>query len=154
MMTNAPSRDESAPNLTGATAAPATCSQKPEQRGLPVAMERMMGLETAARLLGSKARLAEAICCSPRSVHYKVEAGRGISNLDLNLAASALEERADELRAHAGKLRAVVLATAAAAAAGALSACVPSTDPARMACERHEPSWQTAECDSRTGSAR
>ncbi|WP_301089677.1 hypothetical protein [Sphingomonas sp.] len=84
-----------------------------------MAIDRMMGLETAARLLGGKGKLAEALCCSPRSIHYKVEAGRGISNLDLNLAASALEERAEALRTHALKLRAVAGHTPAASSHGA-----------------------------------
>ncbi len=78
-------------------------------------MRRMQGLDTAATMLGGKKKLADAICCSPRSVYYKVDAGRGISNLDLNMAASALEDRAQELVAHAQKLRAEITPAGASA---------------------------------------
>ena len=107
MTTDAILCGDHAPGSNGADVPLQACSSKSEQRGLPLAIDRMMGLETAARMLGGKAKLAEALCCTPRSIHYKVEAGRGISNLDLNLAAAALEERADALRTHALKLRGV-----------------------------------------------
>ena len=81
------------------------CSRKPEQKGLPIGMARMMGLETAAELLGGKVHLAAALDITTRSLAYKVDAGRGISNGDLRSAAFALEMRAARLAAHAAKLR-------------------------------------------------
>lgn len=83
------------------------CSQKREQRGMPVEMVRIMGLDTAAQLLG-KGRLADELCITVRALNYKIDAGRGVSNADVIAAARGLEERAERFLAHAQKLRAVV----------------------------------------------
>jgi hypothetical protein len=84
------------------------CSQSREQRGLPVAVVRMMGLETAAELLG-KGRLADELCITVRALNYKMNADRGVSDADIAAAALALEDRAEKLLAHARKLRAVLM---------------------------------------------
>lgn len=86
---------------------PSNCSGKPEQRGLPVGMLRIMGLETAAKFIG-KGRLADELCITPRSLHHKLDAARGISDADLIAAAHGLEQEAERILAHAQKLRAVV----------------------------------------------
>ncbi len=86
---------------------PSNCSEKPEQRGLPVGMLRIMGLETAAKFIG-KGRLADELCITPRSLHHKLDAARGISDADLVAAACGLEQEAERMLAHAQKLRAVV----------------------------------------------
>ncbi len=86
---------------------PNNCSAKPEQRGLPVGMLRIMGLETAAKFIG-KGRLADELCITPRSLHHKLDAARGISDADLIAAAHGLEQEAERILGHAQKLRAVV----------------------------------------------
>ncbi|WP_203310480.1 hypothetical protein [Sphingomonas beigongshangi] len=66
---------------------------------------RMMGLTTAATMLGGQVELAEAMGIQPRSLRAKFSADRGISNDDLTAAAAALEARAARLTDHARKLR-------------------------------------------------
>jgi hypothetical protein len=83
------------------------CSHKQEQRGLPIDIRRMTGLDKAATLLG-KGRLADELCITVRALNYKIDAGRGVSDADVVAAARGLEERAEEFLAHAQKLRAVV----------------------------------------------
>jgi hypothetical protein len=83
------------------------CSQKREQRGMPVEMVRIMGLDTAAQLLG-KGRLADELCITVRALNYKIDAGRGVSDADVVAAARGLEERAERFLAHAQKLRGVI----------------------------------------------
>ena len=68
-------------------------------------MGRMMGLETAATLMGGKVQLAEELAIQPRTLRAKLSADRGVSNVDLMLAASALEARAAKMIEHAKKLR-------------------------------------------------
>jgi len=85
----------------------ASCSQKREQRGMPIEMMRIMGLDTAAKLLG-KGRLADELNITVRALNYKIDAGRGVSDADVIAAARGLEERAARFHAHAQKLRAVV----------------------------------------------
>jgi len=87
---------------------PNNCSTKPEQRGHPIAMQRMMGLETACPMLGGKTKLAAVMGVCPRDLSYKLSAERGISNLDLVLTAKALETRGNKMLEHAAKLRAVL----------------------------------------------
>lgn len=101
-------------NPTGVSAQSSNCSQKQEQRGLPVAMGRIMGLETAADMLGGKAPLANALCITIRAVNLKLNAERGISNIDMSFAAKALDARAKALTDHAAKLRAEIAASQAA----------------------------------------
>jgi hypothetical protein len=67
----------------------------------------MMGLDTAAKLLG-KGRLADELCITVRALNYKIDAGRGVPDADVIAAARGLEERAERFLAHAQKLRAVV----------------------------------------------
>lgn len=88
---------------------PTKCSPKREQRGFPVEMPRMMGLHTAYELLGGKKQtLADILVVTPRNVNFKLNAERGISNLDLLLTAKALEARGNKMMEHAAKLRAVM----------------------------------------------
>ena len=68
-------------------------------------MGRMMGLETAATLMGGKGQLAAELAIQPRTLRAKLSADRGVSNVDLMLAASALEARAAKMIEHANKLR-------------------------------------------------
>jgi hypothetical protein len=68
----------------------------------------MMGLETAAAILGGVEQVAAALAVTPRMVRYKMTGDRGISDADLNAVAGALDKRAEKIAAHAGKLRAEV----------------------------------------------
>lgn len=81
------------------------CAAKAAQRGFPIGMGRMMGLETAATLMGGKVQLAEELAIQPRTLRAKLSADRGVSNVDLMLAAGALEARAAKMIEHANKLR-------------------------------------------------
>jgi len=83
----------------------ANCSQKREQRGLPIEMPRMMGLQTAYEILGGKRELAEALGIGVRSLNHKLNADRGVSNIDMILAANTLEARGKKMLDHARKLR-------------------------------------------------
>lgn len=71
----------------------------------PSPMVRMMGLETAAGVLG-QAALAAAMSIEPRSLRAKLTSDRGITDADLISAAAALDDRAAKIMAHAAKLRA------------------------------------------------
>jgi hypothetical protein len=70
-------------------------------------MPRMMGLDTAAKLLG-KGALADELCISVRTLNFKINAERGISDGDVVSAYRLLVERGQELLEHARKLRAVL----------------------------------------------
>lgn len=83
----------------------ANCSQKREQRGLPIEMRRMMGLQTAYEILGGKRELADALGIGVRSLNHKLSADRGVSNIDMILAANTLEARGKKMLDHARKLR-------------------------------------------------
>lgn len=95
----------------------ANCAAKAAQRGFPIGMGRMMGLETAATLMGGKVQLAEELAIQPRTLRAKLSADRGVSNVDLMLAAGALEARAARMIEHANKLRAEAAGVSAADAA-------------------------------------
>ena len=82
----------------------ATCSRKREQVAFPIAVVRMMGLDTAAGLLG-KEKLAEELCITVRALNFKINGDRGASDANLTDAAAALESRGARLLAHARKLR-------------------------------------------------
>jgi hypothetical protein len=85
-----------------APAGAATCSAKTEQeRGFPIDVRRMMGLDIAVKLSGIQA-VADEMGLSPRAVRYKVEGTRGASDDDV------LERQAAKLLTHAHKLRAIV----------------------------------------------
>ncbi|MBC3940923.1 hypothetical protein [Sphingomonas albertensis] len=81
------------------------CSPMREQRGYPIEIWRMVGMQTAFEILGGKGRLASALGITVRSLNYKLNAERGVSNLDLTLAASTLETRGKKMLDHARKLR-------------------------------------------------
>lgn len=81
------------------------CSAKAE-RCLPISAVRMMGLETAAAILGGVDVLAGALGITPRGVRHKLTGDRGISDADLIAAAVALDARAARVAGHAAKLRA------------------------------------------------
>lgn len=85
--------------------ASAACSAKAEQVSFPISAARMMGLETAAVILGGTDQLAGALGISARGVRYKLTGDRGTSNADLIAAAEALEVRARRIADHAFKLR-------------------------------------------------
>ncbi len=87
------------------------CSPKREQRGLPIEISRMMGLQTAYEILGGKKALADALGVCVRSLNHKLNADRGVSNLDLFVTARTLETRAAKMMQHAAKLRAVLAET-------------------------------------------
>jgi hypothetical protein len=84
------------------------CSPIREQRGLPIEMPRMMGLQTAYEILGGKKALADVLGVCVRSLNYKLNADRGVSNLDLFVTAKTLETRGRKMLEHAAKLRAVL----------------------------------------------
>lgn len=65
----------------------------------------MMGLETAAEMLGGKEALGGELGISGRMVRYKLTGDRGVSSGDLMLAAGALDKLAARIAAHAQKLR-------------------------------------------------
>ena len=97
-----------APNVSRQTPLspqPINCSQKQEQRGFPIEIRRMVGMQTAFEILGGKGRLASALGITVRSLNYKLNAERGVSNLDLTLAATTLETRGKKMLDHARKLR-------------------------------------------------
>ena len=82
----------------------ATCSPKREQVAFPIAVIRMMGLDTAAALLG-KSTLADELCITVRALNFKISGDRGASDANLTDAAAALASRSEGLVAHAHKLR-------------------------------------------------
>ena len=81
-----------------------TCSRKQEQVAFPVAVIRMMGLDTAAGLLG-KSTLANELCITVRALNFKISGDRVASDANLTDAAAALESRGKRLLDHARKLR-------------------------------------------------
>jgi len=82
----------------------ATCSRKREQVAFPIVVIRMMGLDTAAGLLG-KNKLADELCITVRALNFKISGDRGASDANLMDAAAALESRGERLLDHARKLR-------------------------------------------------
>jgi hypothetical protein len=68
----------------------------------------MLGLETAADMLGGKKPLADALGIETRSLRAKLTADRGVSNRDILLTADALDTRAARILEHARKLRELV----------------------------------------------
>lgn len=90
-------------NATGTLPAGVKCAAR-AARSAP-SMARMMGLDTAAMMLGGRHILAEALGLAPRTIRAKLSAERGITEMELRLAAAALEERAAQLSEHARKMR-------------------------------------------------
>lgn len=81
-----------------------TCADRPAQKGHPVEMARMMGFETAAKMLGGVGALADAIGIKERGTRAKMDGERGISDDNLIAVADALDKRADAIVAHAAKI--------------------------------------------------
>lgn len=81
------------------------CAGKPAQAPGTFAVGRMQGLETAAKLLGGQQMLCNAIGVETRSLRSKIAAERGITDGDIRLTISALEDKAKRLLTHAEKLR-------------------------------------------------
>ncbi|MGW8134191.1 hypothetical protein ACWGNZ_00935 [Sphingomonas zeae] len=81
-----------------------TCAARPAQKGHPVEMARMMGLETAATMLGGVGALADAIGIKERGTRAKMDGERGISDDNLIAVADALDKRADAIAARATKI--------------------------------------------------
>ncbi|MBB4618656.1 hypothetical protein [Sphingomonas abaci] len=82
----------------------ATCAAKAAHSST-FSVARMMGLTTAATMLGGQSELAEALGIQPRSLRAKFSAERGVSDDDLRSAADALDRQAKRIMAHAEKLR-------------------------------------------------
>ncbi|RMB36635.1 hypothetical protein C8J47_0205 [Sphingomonas sp. PP-F2F-G114-C0414] len=82
----------------------ATCSRKREQVTFPIAVVRMMRLDTAAGLLG-KGKLADELCIRGPTLNFKINGDRGTSVSNIKDAAAARESRGERLPAHARKLR-------------------------------------------------
>lgn len=108
MMTDTQTSGERTIETTGKKVSEAGCSRNREQqRGLPIDMRRMMGLEVATKLLG-KSALAEELGVSIRALNYKLNAERGISDDEVLDTACLLEQQAERLINHARKLRGAV----------------------------------------------
>ena len=91
------------PPIPAATVAPRTAN--PVQPTHRTTVARMLGLETAANMLGGQVELADALGIKARSLRSKFTAERGVSNADLHAAADALDARAARVADHARKLR-------------------------------------------------
>jgi len=76
---------------------------------MPIEMVRIMGLDTAADMLG-KGALADDLGISVRALNFKINAERGICDSDVIATVRALEDRAQKLLTHAAKLRATISA--------------------------------------------
>lgn len=94
------------------TDAKITCAAQPAQKGHPVDIARMMGIETAADMLGGVGALAVAMGIKERGTRAKMDGERGISDDNLIDVADALDKRATAIAArvtkmieHAQKLR-------------------------------------------------
>ena len=107
MSTGTPSSGERTHETFRVAPSDRACSTNREQVAYPIAVVRMMGLDTAAQLFG-KGGLADELCITVRALNYKINGERGACDADIIAAARALEERAERLLAHAQKLRAVV----------------------------------------------
>ena len=83
---------------------------KPARTWGVISVNRMQGLETAAKLLGGQRALGDQIGVEPRSLRAKITADRGITDSDLSLTIGALESKARRLLAHDDKLRAEMAA--------------------------------------------
>ena len=81
-----------------------TCADKAAHR---TSLDRMVGMETASKLLGGQVALADALSIGSRAVRAKLMAERGINYSDLTLTAKALRTRAARLEEHAAKLDAL-----------------------------------------------
>lgn len=65
---------------------------------------RMVGMQTAAQMLGGHQHLADALSIGVRALRAKFAAERGITYTDLTLSAKALRVFAERVREHAAKL--------------------------------------------------
>lgn len=80
------------------------------RKGNPLTLNRVVGLDTSVKMLGTQATLADVLGIEVRSLRDKLSGARGISDADLFAAAAALDARAERIAAHAAKLRAEVAA--------------------------------------------
>ena len=81
-----------------------TCAARPAQKGHPIEMARMMGIETAADLLGGVHALAVAMGIKERGTRAKMDGDRGISDENLLAIADALDVQAAKVAARATKI--------------------------------------------------
>ena len=58
---------------------PANCSGKPARRGHPVGIRRMVGLETAAGMLGGQEKLADALGITDQLARALMGAGESLA---------------------------------------------------------------------------
>ena len=79
----------------------------PAPSAMAVEVARAMLFERSAGYVG-QAKLAAALGIQERSLRAKFSSDRGISDVDLEQAAYAVETRAFEMMAHARKLRAMI----------------------------------------------
>lgn len=86
------------------TDAKTTCADRPAQKGHPVEIARMMGIETAADMLGGVGALADAMGIKERGTRAKMDGDRGISDDNLIAVADALDKRAAAILARATKI--------------------------------------------------
>ena len=86
------------------TEAKTNCADAPAQRGHPVEIARMMGIETAADMLGGVGALADAMGIKERGTRAKMDGERGISDENLIAVADALDKRANAIAARATKM--------------------------------------------------
>lgn len=86
------------------TDAKTNCAARPAQKGHPIEMARMMGIETAADLLGGVSALAAALGIKERGTRAKMDGERGISDENLIAVADALDVRAAAVLARATKI--------------------------------------------------
>lgn len=81
-----------------------TCAARPAHKGHPVEIARMMGIETAADMLGGVGALADAMGIKERGTRAKMDGERGISDENLIAVADALDKRAKAIAARATKM--------------------------------------------------
>ena len=72
-----------------------------------LSVARMMGFETASKMLGGQRHVSDALGIGERALRAKLTAERGISYSDLTLTAKELRRRAATLIGHADKLQAL-----------------------------------------------
>lgn len=80
------------------------CADRPAQKGHPVEIARMMGIETAADMLGGVSALADAMGIKERGTRAKMDGERGISDENLIAVADALDVRAAAIVARATRI--------------------------------------------------
>ena len=87
------------------TSSHGNCSGKPEQKGHPLNIQRLMGLEIATEIFGTKRRVADIIGVGERSLAHKLSGDRGTTDFEVMLLAKALEKISQQSADLAAKLR-------------------------------------------------